>query len=90
MAKYKKIERTEIEAVQYIGTDENKVEIWNFCKGANIRYSVASGEKETITIYLASAMFKADIGDYIIKSEDGKIATISKDVFESTYEPAWQ
>ena len=79
--KYRK-KPVEIEAIQYIGTDKNKIELYHFM--GNLTYYV--DENEDLIIKTLEGNMKANIGDYIIKGVHGELYPCKPDIFEETYE----
>lgn len=79
--KYRK-KPVEIEAIQYIGTYENKIELYNFMD--SLIYYV--DENEDLIIKTLEGNMRANIGDYIIKGVHGEFYPCKPDIFEETYE----
>lgn len=71
-----------IEAVQYTGADESKIEVWHFCKGLDIYVD----EKENYVIPTLEGNIIANVGDYIIKGVNGEFYPCKPDIFEKTYD----
>ena len=71
----------EIEAVQFTGTDENKIELHKFM---GFQYYV--DEKDNVVIPTLEGNMVASIGDYIIKGLRGEFYPCKPDVFEKKYE----
>lgn len=71
-----------VEAIKYTGTDENKIDIWNFCRGVNVYVD----EKEHYVISALDGAMIANVGDYIIKDIYGEIYPCKSDIFEKIYE----
>ena len=72
----------EIEAIQYIGTDKNKIELYHFM--GNLTYYI--DENEDLIIKTLEGNMRANIGDYIIKGVHGEFYPCKPDIFEETYE----
>lgn len=72
-----------IEAIQYIGTNKNKIELYHFM-GHHACYYV--DENGDIVIKTLEGNMKANIGDYIIKGVHGEFYPCKPDIFEETYE----
>lgn len=72
-----------IEAIQYVGTDENKINLYHFM-GVDC---YVDGDDNLIIRTLEGDM-KASVGDYIIKGVDGEFYPCKPDIFEKTYEEA--
>ena len=81
--KYRK-KPVEIEAIQYIGTNEKKIELYHFM--GKLTYYV--DENEDLIIKTLEGNMKANIGDYIIKGVHGEFYPCKQDIFIETYEPA--
>lgn len=79
--KYRK-KPVEIEAIQFIGTDENKIELHNFM---GFKYYI--DENENLIIQTLEGNMKASLGDFIIKGVNGEFYPCKPDIFEKTYEP---
>lgn len=79
--KYRK-KPVEIEAIQYIGTDKNKIELYHFM--GSLTYYV--DENEDLIIKTLEGNMRANIGDYIIKGVHGEFYPCKPDIFEETYE----
>lgn len=73
-----------IDAIQYIGTDENKIELYHFM--GRLTYYV--DENEDLVIKTLEGNMRANIGDYIIKGIHGEFYPCKPDIFEETYELA--
>lgn len=71
----------EIEAIQFTGTDENKIELHRFM---GFQYYV-DGNGNVVIPTLEGNMI-ASIGDYIIKGLRGEFYPCKPDVFEKKYE----
>lgn len=71
-----------IEAIKYIGTNESKIEIWQFCKNINIFWD----EDDKVVIPTLEGNMKASVGDYIIRGVNGELYPCKPDIFEKTYE----
>lgn len=83
MAKYRK-KPVVIEAIQFVGTDENKIELCHFI-GV---YNYYIDEDENLVIKTLEGNMKASVGDYIIKGVNGEFYPCKPDIFEKTYELA--
>ena len=70
-----------IEAIQYIGTDENKIKLYHF-----IDSQFYVDENENLIIKTLEGDMRANIGDYIIKGVHGEFYPCKPDIFEETYE----
>lgn len=73
-----------IDAIQYIGTDENKIELYHFM--GRLTYYV--DENEDLVIKTLEGNMRANIGDYIIKGIHGEFYPCKPYIFEETYELA--
>ena len=71
----------EIEAIQFTGTDENKIELHKFM---GFQYYV--DENGNVVIPTLEGNMNASIGDYIIKGLRGEFYPCKPDVFEKKYE----
>ena len=78
--KYRK-KPVEIEAIQFIGTDENKIELHKFM---GFKYYI--DENEDLIIQTLEGNMKANLGDFIIKGVNGEFYPCKPDIFEKTYE----
>ena len=72
-----------IEAIQYIGTDKNKIELYHFMGHRACYYVDENGD---VVIKTLEGNMKANIGDYIIKGVHGEFYPCKPDIFEETYE----
>lgn len=73
-----------IDAIQYIGTDENKIELYHFM--GRLTYYV--DENEDLVIKTLEGNMRANVGDYIIKGIHGEFYPCKPGIFEETYELA--
>lgn len=71
----------EIEAIQFTGTDENKIQLHNFM---GFQYYV--DENGNVVIPTLEGNMNASVGDYIIKGLRGEFYPCKPDVFEKKYE----
>lgn len=71
----------EIEAIQFTGTDENKIELQHFM-GFNYHVNY----KGEVVIRTLEGNMIASVGDYIIKGLRGEFYPCKPDVFEKKYE----
>lgn len=71
----------EIEAIQFTGTDENKIELHHFM-GFNYHVNY----KGEVVIRTLEGNMIASVGDYIIKGLRGEFYPCKPDVFEKKYE----
>lgn len=71
----------EIEAIQFTGTDENKIELHRFM---GFQYYVDGNGN--IVIPTLEGNMNASVGDYIIKGLRGEFYPCKPDVFEKKYE----
>lgn len=78
--KYRK-KPVEIEAIQFVGTDENKIELHHF-----MGFNFYIDENEDLVIRTLEGNMKANVGDYIIKGVNGEFYPCKPDIFEKTYE----
>lgn len=81
MDKYRK-KPVIIEAIQYIGTDENKIKLYHFMN----RQIYYVDENEDLIIKTLEGDMIANIGDYIIKGVHGEYYPCKPDIFKKTYE----
>ncbi len=73
-----------IEAVQYMGTEESKIETWHFCGGKRMHVDVDG----ILVIETLEGPHIARVGDYIIKGVAGEFYPCKPWIFEQTYERA--
>ena len=83
MAKYRK-KPVVIEAVRFVGGDENKIQLHHFIGLQNYYID----EDENLVIKTLEGDMKAGVGDYIIKGVNGEFYQCKADIFEKTYELA--
>ena len=70
-----------IEAIQYNGTDENKITLYHF-----MGVDCYVDENENLIIRTLEGDMKASVGDYIVKGVDGEFYPCKPTIFEQTYE----
>lgn len=81
MVKRYRTKPCEIEAIQFTGTDENKIELHRFM---GFQYYV--DENGNVVIPTLEGNMNASVGDYIIKGLRGEFYPCKPDVFEKKYE----
>lgn len=91
--KYRKIP-VEVEAVQFVYTDEGIQELRSFCNMIrNIqcaRHPDAKAEAEILTLEdgnILKVKHIATEGDYIVKGVNGEFWAVKPEIFALTYEP---
>jgi hypothetical protein len=70
-----------IEAVQYTGSDANKIKLHHFM-GFNYYFD----DDNNLIIKTLEGDMRASLGDYIIKGVYGEFYPCKPDIFEKTYE----
>jgi hypothetical protein len=90
-----------IEAIQWIGTGKNIVDVYNFLENKNvssgidvepegknfyIQFDNGTCQLGSLIIKTLEGDMKANIGDYIIKGVNGEYYPCKPDIFEKTYE----
>ena len=81
MVKRYRTKPCEIEAIQFTGTDENKIDLHRFM---GFQYYV--DENCNVVIPTLEGNMNASLGDYIIKGLRGEFYPCKPDVFEKKYE----
>lgn len=74
-----------IEAVQWIGTDENIDEIMEF-----MHADILSIRNDRLVINTLAGDMMVDPGDFIIKGVYGEFYPCKPDIFEQTYAPYFE
>jgi len=89
MSESKKVERfvkkpVEIEALQFVGTAENTLELSEFIE-KDIAIDYANPQAPVLKIETLEGTMSASVGDYIIKGVKGEFYPCKPDIFEATY-----
>jgi len=71
-----------IEAIQFDGSSENRLELDKFCTNRRAEFY-----PDHLRIVTLEGDLRADIGDWIIKGVGGEVYPCKPDIFEATYEP---